>query len=114
MALSKEDLQAIQALLELKLDPINTRLGSSVEQINIRLGSLEEKFESFEEEQAIIRHSQLKVELEQFPRIAAALDGVVSGIDKNTEQDRRISILENKVENHDNRIISLEYMAKAK
>ena len=89
MALTKEDLQAIGALVDSKLKPIR-------------------------EEMQVIRTSQLKVELEQYPRIGAALDGVVGGIEKNAEQDKRIFVLENKVEHHDNRIIALEYAAKAK
>jgi len=89
MALTKEDLQAIGALIDSKLEPIKA-------------------------DQAVIRKSQLKVELEQYPRITAALDGVQAGIDKNRAQDSQIYILEDKVENHDDRIIALELTAKAK
>ena len=57
MALTKADLQAIQALFE----PMNTRFDG----IDTRLDSLEEN-------QVIIRRFQLKVELEQYPRITVA------------------------------------------
>ena len=138
MTLSKEDLQAIQTLLEpinTRLDGLDTRLDSSVGQINTRLDDLEEnqviirrsqlkgekrldsleaRLESVEENQALIHRSLLKIENEQLPRISAALDGVVSGTDKNKEQDRRICILEDKVDGHNDRIISLEYVARAK
>lgn len=94
MALTKEDLQAIGALMDSKLEPINNRL------------------EALEESQQAIRTSQLRVELEQYPRIASALDGVVGGIEKNKEQDERIVILERKADNHDTRIYALEASMK--
>ena len=83
MALTKEDLQAIQALLE----PIK-------------------------EELKVVHTSQLKVELEQYPRIAAALDGFAVSTQKNVEQDRRISALEKTQDNHDTRIWALEQVVK--
>ena len=62
----------------------------------------------------VVRTSQLKVELEQYPRIAAALDGVISGIEKNKEQDKRITALENIAEDHAQRVFVLEQMSKAR
>ena len=55
-----------------------------------------------------VRASQLKVELEQYPRISAALDGVLAGIQKNEAQDERIAYVEKKVDFHDTRLYSLE------
>ena len=60
-----------------------------------------------------IRASQLRVELEELPRIAAAIEGVIGSNEKNVEQDQRIFVLENKTEKHDIRISSLEYACKA-
>ena len=92
MALTKEDLQAIQALLE----PINNRLDT-----------LEEKVD-------VVRQSQLNVELTELPRIAAALDGVIVAAEKNKAQDERISFVEGKLDYHGDRISSLELALKAK
>ena len=87
MALTHEDLQAIGALMDSKLEPIR-------------------------EEMQSIRNSQLKVELEQYPRITAALDGVVGGIEKDKEQDERIVALERKADNYDTRIYAIEASMK--
>ena len=97
MTLTKDDLQAIQGLLT----PINSRLDS-----------MDSRLDSLEESQTAIRKSILKIELEQLPRITAALDGVASGMEKNKEQDRRLFIVEDRVEEHDHRIVALERKAE--
>ena len=98
MALTKEDLQAIQALLEAERD--NTRR------------MIQEETNPLAEGLQQVRASQLKVELEQYPRIAAALDGVLAGIEKNQSQDERIAYLERKTDNHDARIYNMETQIK--
>lgn len=97
MALAKEDLQAIQALLE----PIQ----AGQEKLSTRLDRLEESLQ-------IVRNSQMKVELEQYPRIAAALDGVVGAAQRDEAQDKRIEYLEKKTDIHDTRLYSLETQIK--
>ena len=72
------------------------------------------RMDAVEKGQEVIRTSQLKVELEQYPRIAAALDGFAVSTEKNAEQDRRISALENSTDVHDTRIWALEQIVKAK
>jgi len=107
MALTKEDLQAIRDLMR---EEITAETGP----IKADIAELKADNVELKADQAVIRKSQLKVELEQFPKIKAALDGMDVGKDKNFEQDRRLVILEDKVESHDDRIISLELAAKAK
>ena len=91
MALTREDLQAIGALLE----PINNRLDA-----------LEETIE-------VVKRSQLNVELIELPRIAAALDGYDASKDRDEQLGERITFLEKKAEIHDARLFSLE-QAKVK
>ena len=113
MTLTKDDLQAIQGLLE----PINRRLDnmeSRLDNMESRLDRLEKNQIEIRNSQEAIRNSQTKVENIQFPRITAALDGVVSGFQRNTEQDAQIFVLQKSVENHENRIVTLEYAAKAR
>ena len=100
MALAKEDLQAIRDLMR--------------EEIRAETVPINKRLNDVEESQRVIRDSQLRVELEQFPRISAALDGVAGNNDKNMEQDRRISSLESRSEEHDKMIFALERAVKTK
>ncbi|MCL1829344.1 MAG: hypothetical protein FWG32_07610, partial [Oscillospiraceae bacterium] len=100
MALAKEDLQAIRDLMR--------------EEIRAETVPINKRLNDVEESQRVIRDSQLRVELEQFPKINAALDGAAGNYDKNVEQDRRISSLEGKTEDHDKMIFALERAVKAK
>ena len=103
MALTKEDLQAIRELMREENAPIKADIAG----LKANVTELEEGMQT-------VKTALVRIEIEQFPRITAALDGIVGGIEKNVEQDRRISFLENKVENYGNRIKTLEYIAKAK
>lgn len=98
MALTKEDLQAIGALMEVEREHTRRMIQEETAPLVARLDSVEEKLET-------VRNSQMKVELEQFPRIAAALEGV-SGVN---EKFHRLDKLEDKQEDHGNRILALEY-----
>jgi len=98
MSLTKEDLQAIGSLIQ--------------KEIKQELVPVINRLDSLEENQDIIRNAVLRMELEHLPRITAALDGVVAGIEKNKEQDRRLSVLEGTVETHDHKIAALEYAVK--
>ena len=97
MALTKEDLQAIAALMDSKLEPITECLDTMQGDIS----NLQEGLQQ-------VRASQLKVELEQYPRIAAALDGVFGSVQKDEELSGRISYLEKKADIHDTRLYGLE------
>jgi len=95
MALTKEDLQAIGDLIDGKLAPMR----ADIVELRDNLDA--------------IRNSVVIIELEQLPRIAAALEGVMISTEKNAIQDKRISVLENTVEDHDDRIFVLEQAVKA-
>ena len=73
-----------------------------------RLGKVEASQKDMQESLDNIRKSQLRVEVEQFPRIKAALDGVHGATEKNIEQDGRIFTLEEQVEQHDLEITALK------
>lgn len=105
-----EQLQQGQARLEqgyAKLEQGQAKLEQGQSKLERELTSLKDTVQT-------VKNSQLKVELEQFPKIAAAIDGAVGGTEKNKEQDSRISILESKSENQGNRILDLEYAFKTK
>ena len=90
MSLTKEDISSIKDLLE----PINERL------------------ERLEEGQKVIINSQMRFELEEMPKIQAALDGIVASIEKNKQQDERIDNLERKTEEHGMDIFVLKNAVK--
>jgi len=71
--------------------------------VDSRLDKVEESLES-------VRLSQMKVELEQFPRISAALESTKGTQQKFNKLDR----LENTVEDHGTRIFALEHAAKVR
>lgn len=125
MSLTKEDLKAIENLMDNKLEPIKTDLG----QINTRLGNVEDRIgsleirfdelagnfsrfevrlENLEDRVQSVKDSQTTVELVWFPRINAALEQGQNERDKNKEQDERITYLEKKADIHDTRLFGLE------
>ena len=58
MALTKEDLQAIGALMDSKLEPINTRLDkvdSRLDKVDSQLDIIQEDLETIKEESTITR-----------------------------------------------------------
>ncbi|MCL2034268.1 MAG: hypothetical protein FWG94_06005 [Oscillospiraceae bacterium] len=126
MALTKEDLQAIQGLLQ----PIHNRLDkvdSRLDKMDSRLDKVEQgqkdltenliafgkTLDSFEESIETVRLSQMNVEMILTPKIKAAEDGYTNVREKNQEQDLRLTVLENKAENHGDRILAIEYALKA-
>ena len=138
MALTKEDLQAIGSLMdgmreELRGDIAELKQGQAA--TNARLDKLEQgqakleqdnkeivehqlfvqkELQDIRESQKSIRQSQLKVEAEELPRIAAALDGYKLNYEKNQKHDERITLLEHKVDNYSTRVSAVELALKAK
>ena len=137
MSLTKDDLKAIQEIIEPIVEPIYNRLETFEKgqaEIKINVGTLEAKQDAFEAKQdafeerldhfeerldrveeilQTVHESQVRVELEWLPKIGLALDAISASIEKNTEQDKRISVLENTTQNHSNRIFALEQISKA-
>ena len=58
-----------------------------------------------------MKNSILRIEMEHLPKIQAALDGSVTAIEHNKEQDKRIRVLENKTDRHDVEIFGLQQAA---
>jgi hypothetical protein len=108
VALTKEDLQAIGALFETEREHTSRMIDSKLEPIKADISELKQRLVNVEENQDAIRQSQLIVENIQFPRIQSALDGFAVSVDKDKEQDKRITGLERKTEQHDIRLYAVE------
>jgi len=115
-------LEAIKAIVKEENAPISTRLdavSSRLDAVQAEITDLKQgqsdtnaRLDRMEKDVQAIRISQLRTELEQYPKISASLDGFLSNRDKSDEQDERIASLENETANHDIRIFSLEQTAK--
>lgn len=105
-----KDVKSYQQMLTVAQD----KLGRGQAVIEQGQSAILTRIDALEEGQQVIRDSQLKVELEQFPRIAAALDGFANSEKKNEEQDQRISAIARDVDKHDTRIWTLEQRVKTK
>ncbi|MDR2712075.1 MAG: hypothetical protein LBB91_03055 [Clostridiales bacterium] len=131
MALTKEDLQAIGALMETniaKLDERFTGLEASVIGLEADMADMKTEIADLKTDMAnsktdiadlketmqSVRDFQVIVENEWFRKIDVALDEVIDWNRKNKDNEKRISVVENKVETHSIRIGSLERIAKAK
>jgi phage-related tail protein len=64
-----------------------------------------------EESMSVVRLSTMRAEMEHYPRIQAALDGLSGAIDHNKTQDSRILRLERKTERHDMELLALQKTA---
>jgi len=97
MALTKEDLQAIAALMDSKLEPINNRLDT----MQADIADLKEDVRKIDE-------TTVSIEVEHGRKISGLYDSVVGTGEKFT----RLDTVENKVANHDHRIWALEQAVK--
>ena len=92
MALTKDDLQAIGALLE---------------PINARLDDIEEKLE-------VVRVSQLNIENKYLPKIQVSLDAYVQSQDQYRRIEGYMEITDDKLDDHEARLTLLEMPAQLK
>ena len=76
-------------------------MGKRLEKVEVSQKDMQESMDN-------IRKSQLRVEIDQFPRITLALDSAHGANEKNIEQDGRIFNLEEQVEQHDFEITALK------
>jgi len=72
---------------------------------------LDTRMSSLEDNSEVSRKSQLHVEQVQYPRILAALDGIIAGIEKFEQQDKRLSRIEDTADNLTLRVSALERSA---
>ena len=103
MSLEKEDLQAVQGLIQ----PIYTRLDaieSRMDSFEDRMDGFESRMQNIEECLQKIHCSQVRFELEFGPKLDVALEGLHS---KNM-REMQIDRLESTQEEHERRIRSLE------
>ena len=140
MALTKDDLQAIGALMDEKMDsklaPIKKQLNKledgqqtlwenqktmqgdmktmqgDMKTVQGDMKTMQSDMKTMREKMEALRISQLRVENEWFPRINAALEGVIGNTEKLMGHGRRISSLEDKSDNHSVRISMLEDSAR--
>jgi len=96
---------------DLKADVAN--LKTDVSDLKADMVTMKTNMADMQESIQTVIASQLRFEIEELPRIAAAIEGVMGSNDKNVEQDNRILVLENKSENQNIRITALEYALKA-
>jgi len=97
MALTKEDLQAIAALMDSKLEPINNRLDT----MQTDIAALKEDVRKIDE-------TTIRIEVEHGRKISGLYDSVVGTGEKFT----RLDTVENKVDDHGHRIWALEQAVK--
>ena len=97
MALTKEDLQAIAALMDSKLEPINNRLDT----MQADIADLKEDVRKIDE-------TTIRIEVEHGRKISGLYDSVVGTGEKFT----RLDTVENKVDDHGHRIWALEQAVK--
>lgn len=90
MALTKEDLQAISALMKAELEPINERLDN--------MESMQSKL------------SADVAELNHF--IKPAFKTIQEGIEGLQERNRQLDLVTSKVEDHDHRLFAIEEKLK--
>ena len=106
MALTKEDLQAIQALLE----PINTRL----DKVDTQLDKVDTRLDTIQEDISGIKQRILKVEITQENIIIPNIRLIAEGIEGINDRLDRHDKLETIQEEHDHKIWALEQVVKAK
>ena len=91
-------------IIEERLDNIEERLDNIEERLdNIeeRLDKVEERLDNLEDQYESLRVSILNIELTQYPRIAAALDGVLAAKDHLDTLDKQQHQIEAKVNRHE-------------
>jgi len=81
--------------------------------VDTRFGVMQIEMENMKQTIEAVKTSQIRVELEQYPRIAASLDFSQVNKEKSEQHEGRIVSLENRVDVHDLRITGLE-LAEAK
>lgn len=126
MALTKEDLQAIGQLMDIRLEPISARLNAieteqsntnvrlnaiETEQsnTNVRLNAIEDRQNTLESGQDAIRKDIARLN----HTIEPTLKTILEGIEGLRERNRQLNRLDDKVDNHDHRIWALEQTVKA-
>jgi len=81
---------------------------TEVASVKTEVASVKTEVASVKTEVASVKNSVLKFEHEQFPRIQAALDGVVSAIERDKQMDERLRGVEARVEIHGIEIFALK------
>ena len=89
------------------------RIESDINGMKSDINDMKSDIEDLKESNEKIRCFQIDVESNYWQRIAGALDGVIGGINRNQEQDDRLTVLEKKVDNHSSRISFLECNCEA-
>ena len=87
--------------LNSRLDKVDSRLDKVESDLKSGFARAEDRFAKLEDDLNTVHCSVVNIELTQFPRIAASLDGVSSALQHNKKQDERLDVVEDKVEAHD-------------
>ena len=119
-----EQLQQGQTTTNSRLDKMDSRfdnVDSRLDKVGSQFDSMQSQFNAVQTEvndlrktADVTRKAVVRIELEMFPKIEAALDGFILASEKNEAQDERFETLETTVKTHDKRIMALEYAIKKK
>ena len=100
------EFDARQVEFDARIDKIDT----GMQKFDARIDKIDTRVDRAGEILQSVHESQLRVELEWYPKIEAALEGAAISVNKNAEQDERLSALENITEDNSNRIFALEHI----
>ena len=104
MSLTKEDLQAIQALIQEENAPIAARL----DKVDTRLGGLEQGQAELAQNYHKLNQSMVAMEQKLYHNMEIIKEGITGWNERNKQIDR----LESGQEDHEHRIWALEQVAK--
>ena len=96
-----KDLKQGQSKLEARLEASHSKLEDRFSKLEADMRDVKDSLEA-------VKASALRTELVEYPRIQAALDGIVAATEKIESHDNRINVLENKVEKHGFEIVRLK------
>ena len=100
-------IEAIDARFEAidaKFEAIDARfdaVDAKFEAVDTRFEAVDARFDKLEQDLATVKKSVLRTELEQYPRIQVALDGIVAALERIESQGKRLDSLETTVDRHD-------------
>jgi chromosome segregation ATPase len=119
VALTKDDLQAIGELMDDKLEPINARLenveqeigglNQRIEHVEQEIGGITQRLDHVEQDVRRINQSVAVLEKDLTFKVNIVYENIVDINNRNQKIDR----IEEKQENHEDRIWALEQTVKA-
>ena len=113
-----KDIKESQAVLEREVKDVKfyqTTVREGIDRLDRQQAVLEKgqaatnrRLDNLEKGQEAIKTSQLIVEHEWFPKMQGALDAYAAQFDKYMAHEKRLTVVENAVEDHGDRLFKLE------